>query len=302
MRLLDSPDVMVATLKLDTLVVAAAIINIEGGIKLTHVSTDIASGRRRPKGHLAAQRLTLLSTEPKAATHKYWRINRIAVHPELQGRGVGSYVVNKVVDEAREQLIDATCTSYGTTLKLDNFWTQNGFDIVDYGRKPNKASGETSALAVLPLSPKTTELVTNLKSLKASFDGANVNELSKTVLDIYVTKLAQFIQGYRTLDDVWPILHKLSKEAQSVSQIKTQSHARDCSNMPGIAVDTQEKVALLINVINKKSYLTALFSHSNIDIKRIKGVLSNNGISVNGLKETTSIIRTELCAAFDQFQ
>ncbi|MHC6645797.1 GNAT family N-acetyltransferase [Alteromonas sp. HB246098] len=302
MRLLDSPDVMIATLKLGPLVVAAAIINIEGGIKLTHVSTGIASGRRRPKGHLAAQRLTLLSTDPKAATHKYWRINRIAVHPKLQGRGVGSYVVNKVVDEAREQLIDATCTSYGTTLKLDNFWTQNGFDIVDYGRKPNKASGETSALAVLPLSPKTTELVTNLKSLEASFDGANVNELSKTVLDIYVTKLAQFIQGYRTLDDVWPILHKLSKEAQSVSQIETQSHARDCSNMPGIAGDTQEKVALLINVINKKSYLTALFSHSNIDIKRIKGVLSNSGIGVNGLKETTSIIRTELCAAFDQFQ
>ena len=302
MRLLDSPDVMVATLKLGTLVVAAAIINIEGGIKLTHVSTGIASGRRRPKGHLAAQRLTLLSTDPKAATHKYWRINRIAVHPKLQGRGVGSYVVDKVVNEAREQLIDATCTSYGTTLKLDNFWTQNGFDIVDYGRKPNKASGETSALAVLPLSAKTTQLVTNLKSLKASFDGANVNELPKTVLDIYVTKLAQFIQGYRTLDDVWPILHKFSKEAQSASQIETQSHARDCSNMLGIAGDTQEKVALLINVINKKSYLTALFSHSNIDIKRIKGVLSNSGIGVNGLKETTSIVRTELCAAFDQFQ
>lgn len=302
MRLLDSPDVMVATLKLGTLVLAAAIINIEGGIRLTHVSTGIASGQRRPKGHLAAQRLTLLSSTPKAATYNYWRINRIAVHPKLQGRGLGSYVVNKVVNAAREQSIDATCTSYGTTLKLDNFWTQNGFDIVDYGRKPNKASGETSALAVLPLSPKTTELVANLMSLKASFDAANVHELSKTVTEIYIAKLSHFIQGTRTLEDVWPILHKLSKEAQSDAQFKAQSNARDCRNMPRITGDTQEKLDLLIEVVNAKSYLTTLFSNSFIDIKRIEGVLINNGINVNGLKEATSLIRTELRPAFDQLK
>ena len=302
MRLLDSPDVMVATLKLGTLVLAAAIINIEGGIRLTHVSTGIAAGRRRPKGHLAAQRLTFLSSTPKAATYNYWRINRIAVYPKLQGRGLGSYVVNKVVNAAREQSIDATCTSYGTTLKLDNFWTQNGFDIVDYGRKPNKASGETSALAVLPLSPKTTELVANLMSLKASFDAANVHELSKTVIEIYIAKLSHFIQGTRTLEDVWPILHKLSKEAQSVFQIETQSHARDCCNMPRITGDTQEKLDLLIEVVNAKSYLTTLFSNSFIDIKRIEGVLINNGINVNGLKEATLLIRTELRPAFDQLK
>ncbi|AXT37599.1 tRNA(Met) cytidine acetyltransferase [Alteromonas sp. BL110] len=302
MRLLDSPDVMVATMKLGTFVVAAAIINIEGGVRLSHVSTGIASGRRRPKGHLAAQRLTLLSTDPKAATHNYWRINRIAVHPKLQGRGFGSYVVGKVVDKAREQALDATCTSYGTTLELDNFWTRNGFEIVDYGRKPNKASGETSALALLPLSPKTTELVTNLMSLKASFDAANVHELSKTVVDIYIAKLSHFIQGTRTLEDVWPILHKLAKEAQSDAQFKALSNARDCRNMSRITGDAQEKLDLLIKVIDTKSYLKVLFSYSCSDIKRIEGVLINNGINVNGLKEATSLIRTDLRPALEQFK
>ena len=72
MRLLDSPDVLVATLKTERLVLAAAIINIEGGNSLGALSCEIASGRRRPQGHLGAQRVTLLSADPEAATFNYW--------------------------------------------------------------------------------------------------------------------------------------------------------------------------------------------------------------------------------------
>ena len=299
MRLMDSPDVLVATLKSNNLVLAAVIVNIEGGFRLTEVSMGIASGHRRPKGHLSAQRLTLLSAAPETATNNYWRINRIAVHPKVQGRGLGSYVVKEVVSKAREQFIDATCTSYGTTLELDNFWVRNGFEIVDYGRKPNKASGETSALAVLPLSQKTKVLVNNLILLKSSFGESNLGGLSDTVLDIYVTKLAQFTQGSRTLDDVWPILNKLSETTKYANQIKVQGINKDCGDTHQVLSNSRKTINQLIKIININDYLATLFYCSDMDTKRIVETLKTNGIKLNGLKEATALIRTTLSPAFN---
>ena len=295
MRLIDSPDVLVATLESNKLLLAAVIVNIEGGPRLNQVSMGIASGSRRPRGHLGAQRLTLLSADPEAATNNYWRINRIAVYPMLQGRGLGTYVVQEVVKKAREQVIDAICTSYGTTLELDNFWAQNGFEIVDYGRKPNKASGETSALAVLPISQKTTVLVNNLLSLKASFDESNLLELSDTVLNIYVTKLTQFTQGSRTLDDVWPILNKLAK---SKPQIKAQDKGEDRGYSRKVSSNSRKAINQLIKIINEQDYLARVFYCSDMDTKRIVETLKTNGIKLNGLRDTTALIRTTLSPAF----
>ncbi|MBT3134619.1 GNAT family N-acetyltransferase [Alteromonas sp. ALT199] len=299
MRLLDSPDVLVAILKSDSHVIAAAIINIEGGTRLNNVSTDIASGRRRPKGHLGAQRLTLLSTNPEAATYNYWRINRIAVHPMLQNRGIGSYVVKEVVNQAREQAIEATCTSYGTTLKLDKFWARNGFEIVDYGRKPNKASGETSALAILPHTPKATDFAATLIALKTSFSSnSSLYELPSSVLEIYITKLAQFTQGTRTLDDVWPILNKLSGGLQSNYHTKDQGWDNRTHPENKVLNSQLETLNKLMKAMSTQRYLVEVFSYSNVDMKRIIEVFKNNGLAVNGLKEATSLIRTMLRSVF----
>ncbi|MEC7359740.1 MAG: GNAT family N-acetyltransferase, partial [Pseudomonadota bacterium] len=212
MRLMDSPDVLVAILKLSGYVIAAAIINIEGGEYLRDTAFGIASVKRRPKGHLGAQRLTLLSAEAKVATFKYWRINRIAVNTKVQDKGIGSLLLKKVNKEAQKLSVDAICTSYGTTQKLDSFWTRNGFKIVDYGRKPNKASGETSALALYPHSNRAKKLLSELVALKESFQFDNqLDNVPISILTIYVEKLVHFTQGTRTLDDVWPILHKIAR-------------------------------------------------------------------------------------------
>ena len=299
MRLLDSPDVQVAILKSDSRVIAAAIINIEGGIRLNYISKDIASGRRRPKGHLGAQRLTLLSTNPEAATYNYWRINRIAVHPMLQNRGIGSYVVQEVVNRAREQAMEATCTSYGTTSKLDKFWARNGFEIVDYGRKPNKASGETSALAILPHTPKATEFATTLLALKTSFSNtSSLYELPSSVLEIYITKLAQFTQGTRTLDDVWPILNKLLGGLQSNCRTKDQGCDNSTHPENKVLNSQFETLNRLMKAISSQRYLVEVFTYSNVDMKKIIEVFKDNGLAVNGLKEATALIRTKLRSIF----
>lgn len=300
MRLMDSPDVLVVTFKVKDLVLATAIINIEGGDCLSDLALDIAEGKRRPKGHLGAQRLTLLSVDFKAATQSYWRINRIAVHPKLQNKGIGGQLIKKIIEKAHERAIDAISTSYGATNRLDGFWSCNGFHIVDYGRKPNKASGETSALAVLPLNKFTGELVEKALALKASFlSTLNLHELPNSVLEIYINKLNHFTQGTRTLDDIWPILRKLSSDAKLRPEaISDKQENRDCSGTELLSAHLYV-LNKLIKIMNTKSYLISLFGASDINMTLVREVLEDNGFKVNGVKGSTAAIRAILRPAFE---
>ena len=300
MRLMDSPDVLVVTFKIKDLVLATAIINIEGGDCLSDVALGIAEGKRRPKGHLGAQRLTLLSADFNAATQSYWRINRIAVHPKLQDKGIGSHLIKKIVRKAHERTIDAILTSYGTTNKLDGFWSNNGFEIVDYGRKPNKASGETSALAVLPLNVYTVELVEKVVALKASFISTlSLHELPISVLEIYVSKLNHFTQGTRTLDDIWPILNKLASEAKLRPKAISDRNENKRCNDTELLNTNLNVLNKLIKIMNTNSYLLSLFEVSDMNMTLIKEVLENNGVKVNGLKGSTAAFRAILRPAFE---
>lgn len=120
MRLVDSPDIHLATLTHSNSVIAAAIINVEGGKPFASLAQQIATGERRPKGHLSAQRLALLAADASLATLKYWRINRIAVSPPCKARGMVLFTKrNKSC--ANQHAIDALTTSYGTTTALDSF-------------------------------------------------------------------------------------------------------------------------------------------------------------------------------------
>ena len=80
---------------------------------------------------------------------------------------MGSYLLQELVMKP-EASIDAICNLWNDT-KVRQFWTRNGFEIVDYGRKPNKASGETSALALYPHSNRAKKLLSELVALKESF-------------------------------------------------------------------------------------------------------------------------------------
>ncbi|WP_052010009.1 MULTISPECIES: GNAT family N-acetyltransferase [unclassified Alteromonas] len=204
MRLLDSPDLIVFLLYQDAKVIGAAVVNEEGGEKLKDIAENIATGERRPKGHLGAQQLTLMSANPTLATLKYWRINRIAVCPELQGKGFGTSILTSIEKAAKEADIDSLSTSYGSEDKLDRFWQHNEFVCVHKGEKANKASGETSVLRIAPLSDRARTLSSELASI---YDAKNkqttYDSLSASLQLLCITKLRHFIAGYRSLDNIW---------------------------------------------------------------------------------------------------
>lgn len=285
MRLMDSPDVLVATLQVNSQVLCAAVINIEGGKYLEKTAEDIACGKRRPKGHLGAQRLTVLSANPTAATHSYWRINRIAVNTGMQNKGVGSALIKKLVHAAYRRNIDGLCTSYGTTKALNSFWKRNGFDIVDYGRKPNKASGETSALAVKALSTKVKSLIVDVNALRDSYlHTSTFTQLSPNVIAVYDKKLNDFVFARRTLDDVWPILNKLASFSES---IKNGSLEDGVSTMP------KARLMLVIELFNEQFKLKEVFEASHFATEPLFEVLN-----ANGLKDASQKLRDKLKAIY----
>ena len=215
MRICDSPDIILFTHWDATRLLAAAIINCEGGEHLIDVKEGIADGSRRPKGHLGAQRLTLLTANPETAAYQYWRINRIAVTPHLQGQGIGTGLVGFIESQALSRDIDALTSSYGTSDKLNHFWQRCGFKLVDMGEKPNKASGETSALVVKVISERygpQQEVLSCLFTHSQKNENVLLSDLPAIVRKTLMKKLQHFANATRPLNQVSLAINALAAE------------------------------------------------------------------------------------------
>lgn len=144
-HMLDDPAVRIYTLEYQQQIVAAVLLNEEGGFD-AELSSAIYRGERRPNGHMLAQTLTLHAGCETAATLKYARVMRIAVHPALQGQGLGSHLLKIVVELEQQRGLDAFGTSFGATPELLRFWQAAGFGLVRLGFSRDHASGTHSAV------------------------------------------------------------------------------------------------------------------------------------------------------------
>lgn len=100
------------------------------------------------RGHLAAQRLAQLEQDTRWLEKSSLRITRIAVHPDRQGEGIGSALVEQLKTEAHVDFLSVSCAAAPQVMR---FWQKLGFIHHSTGHKPNRASGLPSALLYLPL-------------------------------------------------------------------------------------------------------------------------------------------------------
>ncbi len=84
-----------------------------------------------------------------------WRIVRIATHPKVQGKGIGSYALAKVEEEARRKGLDWIAAGFGVNYELLRFWTKNGFLPIHISPDRNPVSGEYTILVIKPISDET---------------------------------------------------------------------------------------------------------------------------------------------------
>lgn len=142
--LLDNPTLKLYTLEQDQRVLACALISFEGELD-AELTVAVAHGKRRVQGHLLAQSLAFHCLQPELATQKMARIQRIVVNPSLQMQGLGSQLLNFVLQDLQSQQY-LVGTSFGATLALAKFWQKAGFYPVKLSHQHEQASNEASVL------------------------------------------------------------------------------------------------------------------------------------------------------------
>ncbi|MCD6341049.1 MAG: tRNA(Met) cytidine acetyltransferase [Desulfurococcales archaeon] len=158
-RIADAPHHSIRALKLKKSgkIVAAVQLAEEGRIP-DDLIDELLIGGKIP-GNIIPDRLLKHLRVKEFGRGIGWRIVRIAVHIDVQGKGIGSYLLKKIIEEARERGYDWVGVGFGVSKELINFWIKNGFSVLHISPDRNPVSGEYTALVIYPLSKKWKKLV-----------------------------------------------------------------------------------------------------------------------------------------------
>ena len=150
-KLLNDKSLHIFVLRQNKQLLGVTLINEEGGFE-QEICEQIWQGKRRLQGNLVAQSLTFHSACREAATSRYARIQRIAIHPALQHLGLGKQFINHLAKWAKDTQFDHLCASFGATAELLSFWQQLAFTTLRIGLSKDSSSGTHSLIVNLPLS------------------------------------------------------------------------------------------------------------------------------------------------------
>ncbi len=148
-QLLDSPDLTIYIAEYKNKILGVALLAKEGELDAS-LAKAIYRGERRPQGHLIPQSLAVHAGLLEATRLSYGRIMRIAIHPSLQGRGIGTALLDQIKQQATK--FDCLGTSFGVTQTLYNFWQQVGFSPARIGINKEQSSGSHSLIMLWPIS------------------------------------------------------------------------------------------------------------------------------------------------------
>lgn len=162
-RLLDDPKVSLWCARVAGRIVGALVALHEGALDPA-LAQAIYAGRRRPPGHLLPQSLAFHLGYPEAATLPAWRVHRIAVHPALQGRGIGSALVAALARAAASEGVAYWGASFGLTPELLRFWFRAGLSCLRIGVTRQRATARYPGLLVAPASEAGRTLVAQARA------------------------------------------------------------------------------------------------------------------------------------------
>lgn len=149
-HLLDGPNLSVYVMRRAGHVAATALVAAEGGFD-RDTADAIWFGISRPHGHLLPETLAAHTGLRQAPLLRAGRIMRVAVHPALQRRGLGSRMLKAIVAQLAAEQYDYVGTSFGATPELLGFWQGLGWLPVRLSIRKGASSGTHSAVVLLPL-------------------------------------------------------------------------------------------------------------------------------------------------------
>lgn len=156
--LLDRDDISVVVMQAQGQVIASAWLVSEEPLT-QDLAKQVFDGRRRLKGQLLPQTLLAHSGVLEAGACRYQRIMRIAVHPTLQGQGLGSRLLEQIYMH-----FSGHCDVIGTSFALDYnllpFWLNNDYLPVRVGQQADEVSGQRAGVLLKAVSKIGASVVT----------------------------------------------------------------------------------------------------------------------------------------------
>jgi len=198
--LLDNKQVqlvcLLSDIEMQQQVVAVALLINEGKFDGNNIKAQeikaVNQSKRRLKNHFVPQSLLTQCGIEQAFNYHYVRVMRIAVHPQLQQQGIGTYFLDKIAELARAQEADFLASSFGATKALLSFWHNSGFHLARIGFNKDKASGEQSAMVLKALSKKVESILVDINTeFYRSFDYLLTDEYRHLTVE-----LVMLIQHY----------------------------------------------------------------------------------------------------------
>ena len=110
-------------------------------------------------GNIIPDRFLKHCRDERFAKYAGWRIVRIATHPNAMDRGLGTYMLSKLCEEARELGYGWVGAGFGVNYPLLKFWVKNGFIPIHISPDRNPVSGEYTVLVVKPLNSEVEKII-----------------------------------------------------------------------------------------------------------------------------------------------
>jgi len=235
----------------------------EGGIP-REIGKDLANGEW-VAGNIIPDRFMKHYRVLEFGELKGWRIVRIATHPEVQSRGLGSCVLEFICQEARERGYDWVGAGFGVNVELLRFWIKNGFIPIHISPERNPVSGEYTVIVIKPLTKRAYDMIRyankefRVKLLNSLIEpyhdlnpqvarlllsdwGWSLENIKLDLTDVQRARLMSYAWGLMTLENCFDTVLPLVKYYFS----------RHVEERPGLD-DLEEKI-LITRVLQAKSW------------------------------------------------
>ncbi|MGO1461420.1 MAG: tRNA(Met) cytidine acetyltransferase TmcA [Marinobacter sp.] len=136
---------------------------VEGGLG-EKLAEQVASGKRRVRGHLLPQSLASHSGFPEAASQRGLRVIRIAITAPFRRLGIGRSLVAAATAGAKREGLDFTGASFGGSSDLYEFWASCGLKLVRIGLQQEATSGEYPVQMICAQSAEGVSLVKQVRT------------------------------------------------------------------------------------------------------------------------------------------
>jgi tRNA(Met) cytidine acetyltransferase len=142
-------------------VLGVALINIEGNLE-TETCIDILNAKKRLKGELLPQSIISNFGLDDAGMLSYFRIMRIAIHPQIQNSGLGSKLITHIIQLAKDKNVDFIGASFSANEKTTYFWHKNQFQCYRIASSINPASGGFGVEMIKSISRQSEKILSNI--------------------------------------------------------------------------------------------------------------------------------------------